>query len=417
MLKTTHILAAGALLSASLLGTTAYAKAWYPGAAPAAFHIGGTLAGANTISCYTCHSGAPQTENNVTTSFGVAFRQNENQGIVSTYTRLAPLDSDGDGFSNQQEAFVGSSMNAKLSTPLLTLPDMTKTGISAKAITGGKVSALSLQAGTPATALGGIVSFTSPYNSVTPTATTLTTTTFMFTAGGAQAVTSFTLYNANGIAITPTPTNAPYSSTIQNATNGSVNIGIADESIFDLYTTASFQQAAINKYTAFVAATAVDTYATISPYANINPYAKVSSHATVEPYATIKAYAVVDDYAVIGAYAQIGSYAYVGPNIDIYTGIDIYTRVVVDAYASVDTYVTAPAIIKAKSGVGIVKGKFSIATTPPTPRLLGIAGGAGAGTAGTSKAGLHCMTTGLGTQGLMFLSLLGVTLLIRRKLS
>ncbi|WP_038247806.1 hypothetical protein [Ghiorsea bivora] len=412
MLRTTHILTTGVLLSSTLFATVTTAKPYYPAAAPATYHVGGTLVGVNMISCSTCHSSSPATENNVTTSFGVAFGQRSNDdlagSLLNAYNSLAPLDSDGDGFSNQQEAFAGSLLNYKTSTPALITPDQTATGITAKAVTGGPVSTLSLQAGTPVIALGGTVDFISPYNSIAPA---LSTTEFMFKDGGAQADAVITFYDNTGTVIPQLPANSADSGFIANISNGSVNITINDEGVFDLYSTAVFQQEAITKYTNSPISIGGATNVPVT--ATVDPYAKVSPLAIIEPYAQIDAYAVVDDYAVIGAYAQIGAYAYIG-NVDIYTGIDIYTNVIVDTYASVDTYVTVPTRITAKDGTGYVAGKFSVTTTPPTPLILGAAAATGdSGTAG----GLHCMTTGLGTQGLMFLGLLGTVFLVRRKLN
>ena len=390
------------LILSSIASTqVANAKSWYPGAAPASYHIGGTLAGTNMISCSTCHSSSPETENNVTTSFGIAFGRYDDN-VTLAYSTLAPLDSDGDGFSNQQEAFAGSLLNYNTSTPVLVAPDQTTGDISAKAVTGGPVSALSLQAGVPATALGGTVSFESP------AALGSTTTDFMFKAGGAQSGASVTFYDNAGTII---PTNTADGAGGANITNGSVNIIVKDEGVFDLYSTTVFQQEAI----AISSASTISPYTIVDPY--ISPWAKISPWATIEPYAQIDAYAVVDDYAVVGAYAQIGSYAYIG-NVDIYTGIDIYTNVIVDAYASVDTYVTVPTRITAKDGTGYVSGKFSVTTTKPTTLLLGSAAtGDNDGGDSSSSGGLHCMTTGLGTQGLMFLGLLGTVFLVRRKLN
>ena len=396
------------LILSSIASTQiANAKSWYPASAPASYHVGGTLTGANMISCSTCHSSSPETENNVTTSFGVAFNRYGDHGALSTaYNALAPVDSDGDGFSNQQESYAGSLLNYKTSTPALPLANMTVGDVSAKAITGGPVSALSLQAGAPATALGGTVSFESPASLGS------TTTDFMLKAGGAQSGATVTFYNNAGVII---PTNTADGAGGANITNGSINIIIKDEGVFDLYSTAVFINAAKTRVPAF---TPVVSPELINPYAQVDPYAVVSPTATIDNYAVIDAYAVVDNYAVIGAYAQIGSYAYIAPNVDIYTGIDANTSVVVDTYAEVTANVTIPTTITAKNGSGYVAAKFSVTTTPPTPLILGTAASGDSGDSdGTSTGGLHCMTTGLGTQGLMFLGLLGTVFLVRRKLS
>ena len=408
MLRKRYILAAGALLSSIMFTTVTSAKSYYPAAAPATYHVGGTLAGVNMISCSTCHSSSPENENNVTTSFGIAFGQrsdDDNGGsLLNAYNSLAPLDSDGDGFSNQQEAFAGSLLNYNTSTPVLVAPDQTTGDISAKAVTGGPVSALSLQAGVPAIALGGTVSFESP----APLGST--TTDFMFKAGGAQSGASVTFYDKAGTMI---PTNTADGAGGANITNGSVNIIVKDEGVFDLYSTAVFIKTATSRTATFTPVTSPEL---INPYAQVDPYAVISPTATIDNYAVVDAYAIVDDYASIGAYAQIGSYAYIAPNVDIYTGTDTYTNVIVDTYAEVtSTITTVPTTVTVKSGSGYVSAKFSVTTTKPTTLLLGSA--ATAGESSSTTGGLHCMTTGLGTQGLMFLGLLGTVFLVRRKLN
>ncbi|MDQ6977224.1 MAG: hypothetical protein Q9M75_03850, partial [Ghiorsea sp.] len=63
---------------------------------------------------------------------------------------------------------------------------------------------------------------------------------------------------------------------------------------------------------------------------------------------------------------------------------------------------------------GVVRSRIAITTTAPA---TGVAFGSNGGADGGTTGGLHCMTTGLGTQGLMFLGLLGAVFLVRRKLS
>ena len=233
----------------------------------------------------------------------------------------------------------------------------------------------------------------------------------MCKAGGEQDGASVAIYDNSGAEIAQTAANTADSGFTAKTADGSVNVIIKDEGMFDLYSTLGFQQTAIANYTTFVATT--DPYATsnISPYAQVDPYAKVSSLAIVEPYAVIDAYAVVDDYAVIGAYAQIGSYAYIAANVDIYTGIDQYSQVTVDAYADVTANITAPTTFNLKSGGCHVSATFAVTTTPPELWLRGRTGDGD----GESSGGLHCMTSGLATQGLILFGILIATLLVRRK--
>jgi len=392
------------------------AKPGYPFAAPQSFQkdgirstttyimSGGVIPTSSAINCYTCHSGTPFTENNVTTSFGVAFNRYGDDGALATaYATLAPIDSDGDGFSNTQEAFAGSDLNIKASTPLLT-GSVTSGNISAKPYVGTMTAndlSLTPLAGT--NILGGMVSFTAPNN---PNITQATAT-FMFKDGGVQTGATITFYDKTGTVI---PANATDSIFLPNVNNGSVDVGVKDEGVFDLYSTTAFQQEAIARSTA----STISPYTTVDPY--ISPWAKISPWATIEPYATVDAYAVVDDYAVVGPYAQIGAYAYIAPHIDVYSAGTINSYAQISPYAQIDSYVTSPGIVAAKNGTGYVSAKFSVTTTKPTAWLFGTAAGNGEGSS-TGGGGLHCMTTGLGTQGFMFLGLLAGVFLLRRKLN
>ncbi|MDQ7057270.1 MAG: hypothetical protein Q9N62_01920 [Ghiorsea sp.] len=413
MLKLKHVITSSILATTLLSPNISSAKNWYPGQAPTSYHMGGLATGANMVGCTSCHAGLPYTENNITKSFGVAFARisdDDNAGtLVTAYNTLATQDSDGDGFSNQQEAFFGSDFNTKAITPFLSTADMNITTVAAQSTTGGPVNMLTLQAGVPTTALGGTVSFSSPYNNINPT---LTTTNFIFQDGGIQTGATIAFYDKNNVPITSTITTD--SGFIVNA-NGTADVTVKDEGVFDLYSTTIFRNDAKSRTITF---TPITSGASISPYATVDAYAKISPLATIEPYANISAYAIVDAYAVIGAYAQIGSYAYIAPNIDIYTGIDIYTKVTVDAYATVTTNVISPTTITEKTGIGYVSAKFAVTTTAPVLNIQGtsladnnIDGGS------DSTGGLHCMTTGLGTPALMFLGLFIAGYFIRRKRS
>ena len=403
------------LLACLLISSQAQAKPGFE-VSPATYHVGGVASGINMISCSTCHVGTPD-EDNVSTSFGVAFEDysdDDNGGTnLIAYNLLAPYDSDGDGFSNQQEGYAGSGINSVSSTPGLSLPDLTTTGISAKASVGGPVSILSLQTGAPVSALGGTVTFESPASLGT------TTTDFMFKAGGAQTGAAVTFYDANG---TPVTTNTADGAGGQNVytfgTNGSVNVIVKDEGVHDLYTTALLQAAAITAYN--TSALPLASTLSLNPYATVDAYAKISPLATIGNYAVIDAYALVDAYAGVGVYSQVGSYAYLAPQVDVYSGT-INTYAQISPYAQVAANITSPGLIAGPSGAGHVAAKFSVTSTAPIKLIRGIVetsggtGGGGSTGGGTDSGGLHCMTSGLGTQGLIFFGLLAAGFFARRK--
>ncbi len=365
------------------------------------------------ISCSTCHAGTP-TENNVTTSYGVLFNSRVNDNNVSTasFVPLESFDSDGDGFTNGQELRqAGGNVNYAIIFPSLSLPDIISGNVSAKAVDGGAVSALSY-IGTAFT--GGRTLFEKPATAAT------TSSTFMYKFGGIQIGATATFYDENNAVIPFTPANTADGSYVVNTLPtapaipiGSMNITVKDDGVFDLYSTAAFQRIAKARIPAFVP---VVNPASINPYATISSFAKISPTATVDNYAVVDAYAVIDNYAVVGAYAQVGSYAYIAANVDLYAGVDIYTQVTIDPYVEVLASITTPTTQTLPNSVGYISSRFAIATSQPAPSILGGINGAGAGGGATGKTtGLHCMTSGLGTQGLMFLSLMAVGgLLLRR---
>ncbi len=398
----------------------ANAKPSYPAAAPTIYHQGGIPSGGNGIACSTCHWG-PASEGNVITSFGVAFkaRSNDNTGLLTAYNDLAPFDSDGDGFSNQQEAYAGSALNEDQITPSLIPADKTATGVQAQATIGGPVDLLSLDPMTPTGVvglLGGMVDF----GAKASTTTSKVTAKFFLKAGAAQSsaliAPTILFYNKDN---TTAPIDTANCIAGADYLDGSVTVTVTDDSACDFYTTANLQADAVAKYNnspiALGAATNVPATATVDPYAKVSPL------AVIDNYAFIDAYAVVDDYAVVGPYAQVRSYAYIAPNVDVYSAGSINTYAQVDRYAQVAANVTTPGLIPSPNGAGYVEAKFAVTSvTPPTPLISGKTNSIGApssGSSGTASAGLHCMTTGLGTQGLMFLGLLGTVFLVRRKLN
>ena len=409
MLKNQTVLIAGTLLL-NIFSTQAQAKSWYPSGQPAIYN--------GAISCSACHSGSPETENNANTAYGILFGNayDDDRGtLASAYLSLEPWDIDRDGFSNGQELRQASGyFDSAAIIPTLTNPDMTDVygNVSAKAVDGGgAVAELSI---TGSSFANDITFFGKP-----SIANAVTTTTFMYKFGGMQTGATATFYDENNAPIaanTADGSSAPNLIPGDTTLDGSMNILVKDEGVFDLYTTAKLQAAAIAKYNnspiALGAATNVPATATV------DPYAKVSPTATIDDYAVIDAYAVVDDYAVIGPYAQVGSYAYIAANVDLYSAGTINTYAQVNPYAEVTANITAPStVIASPNGVGYVQAKFSITTTAPAvPTIVGGSGGDdNDGEGGGDSGGLHCMATGLGLQGLIFLSLFGIASLLRRK--
>ncbi len=403
------VLSSGILLSGLLLSAQAQAKPNYPSAQPAIYN--------NAIGCTTCHSGTPQTENNANTTYGLLFGNGSNDdnggGLLSAYIALERYDIDRDGFSNGQELRQTSGyFDSATLIPTLTNPDMTVTNGAAKAVDGGAVTELNI---TGSSFANDITSFG---KSAAGAPATGTTTTFMYKFGGMQTGATATFYDENNTIIASTPANTADGSFATNlipgdtTLDGSMNITVKDEGVFDLYTTAKLQATAIAKYTASTLPLA--STLTVNPYATINPYAKVSPTATIDNYAVIDAYAVVSDGARVGPYAQVKSYAYIAPNVDLYSTGGINTYAQINPYAQVTANITAPStVIPSPNGVGYVQAKFSITTTAPIiPNVTGRGEGGGG-----STGGLHCMTTGLGLQGLLFFGLFAAGYMIRHKRS
>jgi len=398
-------LSASLLLSSVLLAQTAEAKPGYPAGQPLIY--GGA------IGCTSCHSGTPQTENNANTTYGLLFGNlygDDNGGTLTTaYVALERYDIDRDGFTNGQELRQPSGyFNSNLAIPTLTTPDMTTTGgHQAKAVDGGAVSELTV---TGSSFANDITTFA---KSSIGAPITGTTATFIYKFGGMQPGASATFYDENNLVIASTPANTTDAGFASNfiaadaTLDGSMNITVKDEGVFDLYSQAAFIRIAKARTANFIPlATPNNLGASISPYAQISPT------ASVDTYAVIDAYAIVDNRATVGPYAQVGSYAYIASNVSV-NGTSP-AKAIVDPYVEVTTSISTDGYSSLPNPVGTVRAKFSISTTAPI--IPNITGGGGEG--GTGKTtGLHCMTSGLGLQGLIFSSLFAVGFMIRRKRS
>jgi len=389
------------LLSSALLVQTAEAKQSYYDNQPSIYNKG--------IYCTECHSGTKQTENNANTTYGLlfgkAYDDDNGGGIASAFVTLEDFDLDGDGFSNAQELRQSSgNFNSKSSIPTLTTPDKIYLGHQAKAVTAGAVSLLKVKG-------------TSFANDMTTfeksdTANATTRTTFMYKFGGMQSGASAIFYDENDnpipndTAAGTSQTNAIGGTDTRGILDGSMDILVLDNGAYDLYSQAAFIRIAKARKPTFTPTNVFDVYTGISPDASISPTAQV------DPYAVIDAYAIVDNYATVGPYAQVGSYAYIAPRISV-NGTATLAKAIIDPYVSVATSIATVGTTAVRSGVGYVQAKFSITTSAPSTSFGGGSGGDGEG--GGKTTGLHCMTSGLSLQGLIFLGLFGVGFMIRRK--
>ncbi len=395
------ILSSGVLLSSLLLATQAQAKPNYPAGQPAIYN--------GAISCSACHSRSPETENNANTAYGILFGNayDDDRGtLASAYLSLEPWDIDRDGFSNGQELRQASGyFDSAAIIPTLTNPDMTDVygNVSAKAVDGGgAVAELSI---TGSSFANDITFFGKP-----SIANAVTTTTFMYKFGGMQTGATATFYDENNAPIAANTADGSYSTNLipgDTTLDGSMNILVKDEGVFDLYSQAAFIRIAKARVPAFTPRTNPETLG-----ANVSAFAQISPTATIDSYAVIDAYAIVDNNATVGPYAQIGSYAYIAPGVSV-NGTAPTTKAIVDPYVEVNTNISTAGTTALPNGVGYVQAKFSITTTAPA--VPSIVGGGKGGEGGGDSGGLHCMTAGLGLQGLIFLSLFGIASLLRRK--
>jgi len=398
------ILSSGILLSSLLLNTQVQAKSWYPASQPAIYN--------NAIGCTTCHSGTPQTERNANTTYGLLFGNlsddDNGGGLLSAYIALERYDIDRDGFSNGQELRQTSGyFNSSALTPTLTAPDINAGNVMAKAVTGSPVTALSV---TGTSFLNDITTFEKP-----DIANAVTTTTFMYKFGGMQAGATATFYDENNTPMAANTADGSYSTNLipaDTTLDGSMNILVKDEGVFDLYSQAAFIRIAKARTPTFTPIAAPNALG-----ANVSAFAKISPSANIDSYAVINAYAIVDNNATVGPYAQIGSYAYIAPNVSV-NGTATLTKAIVDPYVNVKTSITTAGTTALPTSTGYVQAKFSITTTVPIiPSITGVGDeneGEG-GEGGESSGGLHCMTTGLGLQALIFFGLFAAGFMVRRK--
>jgi len=414
MIKLKTIFSITALLASSLCATQAQAIAAFGSSLNTAYPGSPVLYNG---SCTVCHNQASD-DPSWFSLYGSALRQagaDDDLAIAPYISAIENFDYDKDGFTIKQEIYGYSFAGGSLAgTPrFATLPYKSVGKVAAKSTAGGEVSALSYSTTAPAgitSTFLGTATFEAPATLGIDNASD-----FIFSTGGAQAgATTVYFLDDNDATIVTTNAAAGSGSVLSTAQDGSVHIIVQDEGAYDLYTTAVFQANAIAAYNA-----STTPYASADPYIsnniNINPYAKISPLANISPYAFIDAYAVVDAYATIGAYSHVKMYAYIAPNVDLYASISQYTQIIIDPYVSISTNVTpnatTPTQILLPNGVGHIRARVAVATTPPPTRTAPTYSGSGGDTAG----GLHCMTSGLGTQGLMFFAMLTLGLFIRKK--
>jgi len=369
-------LAAAALLCTFFSANHAVAKPGFPAAQPISYN--------NAISCSSCHTaGVLESENTVSTAYGRTFNSYINDDLpinAASYTSIEHFDSDQDGFSNIQEIVAGSRFNTASSTPLL-IGAITSGVVSAKPALNETITLDKVVPTTPTSVvvpvgqknIGGTVDFSMTNLTAVGVANTGTPT-FMFSTGGVQTgAIPYFIGNNNVATVIP--------GAVIN-TNGSITLSITDEGPYDLYSSTNYIATATSR------TPSISPYATVSPYASVSPYAVVSDYATINAYATVGAYALIDTYATVDTYAVIDAYVTVAAN----------TTVPANTTVAIPTTFT-----------GTIKSRMAVVT--PTPALPAFAGGEGGGTTG----GLHCMTSGLATQGLMVFALLMTGLFLRRK--
>ena len=374
------IFSSSILLSGLLLSAQAQAKQQYFDQQP---YI------PKAVSCTSCHSASSgnESERNANLPYGILFGNtyDDDRGgtVASAFTTIEPFDIDGDGFSNGQEIYGFSNFNTGTSKPLLLGTGVKSHGVvSAKPLVNETIDAVLQAPTTPASVtalipagqknIGGTIDLTLSNLTLSKASPTL-----LFSTGGiVQGAKAYSI-DANGAATAIT------TATVNNS--GSITLELTDEGPYDLYTQASYIASAKMRVP-----NASTTTATISPYATVSNLAVISPYATINDYATVGAYAIIGDYAIVDTYATVDDYAVVANN----------------ATVAANTTQAAPT-----DYLGVIQTKVAVVTASPPIRSLTVKDDDEGGDGG----GLHCMTSGLGLQGLMFLSLFGSAYLLRRK--
>ncbi|MDX8380531.1 MAG: hypothetical protein R8M14_00285 [Ghiorsea sp.] len=342
------------------------------------------------IGCTTCHSNANGNENNVTQPYGILFKSKVGYNNASSagYIQLEGDDVDSDGFTNGQEIYGFSDVNSSLSKPVLFGTGVKTSGsISVNAAVNESVDNVTQVLTTPTNVttltptghrnIGGTVDLT--LSSLT---SGQASPTLLYKTGGITKGATAYFVDANGTA------SAISTATVNN--NGSITLQLTDEGPYDLYTNASYIASAKNR------TLSVDPTATISPYATVAITAVISPYATINDYATVGAYAVIGNSAIVDTYAVVDDYAVVA---------DSSTVAANSVHAAPTNY------------LGVIQTKVAVVTGSPLGKTITDGGAASGGANAATTGQLHCMTSGLGIQGLMFLGLFAVGFIIRRKRS
>ncbi len=381
-MKNKHIfLATLTMVMPSLFAIHAEAKSGFISLQPAAYN--------GVISCTSCHASSAANGGNVTQRYGVLFKSKVGYNNVSTtgYISLEGFDSDSDGFTNGQEIYGFSDFNTLSSKPLLLGTGVKTHGTaSAKALVNETIDIMTQNLATPTSVttliptgqrnIGGTVDLILSNLTLDKASPTL-----LFNTGGIAKGAKAYFIDANGAATTIT------TATVNNS--GSITLQLTDEGPYDLYTQASYIASAKTR-TPNVAATA-----TISPYATVSPLAVISPYASINDFATVGAYAIIGDYAIVDTYATVDDYAVVANNVTV----------------AANATQAAPT-----NYLGVVQTKIAVVTPSPLGQTLTDGGAASSSTTATTGQ-LHCMTSGLGLQGLMFFGLFAAGYIIRRKRS
>jgi len=373
------------IVNTLLFITSADAKSGFLALQPAAYN--------SAIYCFECHNAstaAGANENNVTKPYGILFstKVGYNNASSAGYIRLEGDDVDNDGFTNGQEIYGFSDVNSSLSKPVLFGTGAKTSGtVSVNPLVNESVDVITQVLTTPASVttltptghrnIGGTVDLT-----LSNLTSSQASPTLLYSTGGiAKGATAY-FVDANGAAT------AIATATVNNS--GSITLKLTDEGPYDLYTQASYIASAKTR------TASVDATATISPYATVSPTAVISPYATINDYATVGAYVLVGNGAIIDTYAVVDDYAVVA---------DSSTVAANSVHAAPTSY------------LGVIQTKVAVVTGSPLGQTLTDGGAASGGANAATTGQLHCMTSGLGLQGLMFLGLFAVGFMIRRKRS